>query len=59
MPEIHITMYEGRSQAQRDDIVEVFTREISRILDRDPKHTKVTFTEIPLDENAPANLKKG
>lgn len=58
MPEIHIKMYEGRTQAQKDEIVEVFTREISRILDRDPKATKVSFTELPLDENAPANIKR-
>lgn len=59
MPEIEIKMYEGRTQRQKDEIVEVFTRELSRILERDPAYIKIRFKEIPLDENAPANLRKG
>lgn len=58
MPHITIKMYEGRTQQQKDEIVEVFTRELSRIIDREPQFITVEFNEIPLDENAPANLKQ-
>jgi len=58
MPQISIKMYEGRTQQQKDEIVEVFTRELSRIIDRDPDFISIHFNEIPIDENAPTNLKK-
>lgn len=58
MPQITIKMYEGRTDKQKQEIVEVFTRELSRIIDRDPQYITITFDEIPLDENAPANLRK-
>lgn len=58
MPQITIKMYEGRTKEQKDEIVEVFTRELSRIIDRDPKFIHIEFNEIPLDENAPANLRR-
>ncbi|AJY75794.1 tautomerase family protein [Paenibacillus beijingensis] len=58
MPQITIKMYEGRTQAQKNEIVEVFTRELSRIIDREPKHIHIHFDEIEIDENAPDNLKK-
>ena len=57
MPQISIRMYEGRSQAQKDEIVEVFTRELSRIIDREEKYINIEFNEIPIDDNAPDNLK--
>jgi 4-oxalocrotonate tautomerase len=58
MPQISIKMYEGRTQKQKDEITEVFTRELSRIIDRDPNFISIYFDEIPIDENAPDNLKK-
>ncbi|MFS0726213.1 tautomerase family protein [Paenibacillus sp. 1P07SE] len=57
MPKIKIEMYEGRSKEQKDEIVEVFTRELSRIIDREPEYIHITFDEKPLDDNAPANLR--
>lgn len=57
MPQISIRMYEGRTQAQKDEIVEVFTRELSRIIDREARYIQIEFDEIPIDENAPDNLK--
>lgn len=57
MPQISIKMYEGRTQMQKDEIVEVFTRELSRIIEREPEFISIEFNEIPLDDNAPANLK--
>lgn len=57
VPEITIRMYEGRTKEQKDEIVEVFTRELSRIIDREPQFISIQFNEIPLDENAPANLR--
>lgn len=58
MPQITIRMYEGRTQQQKDEIVEVFTRELSRIIERDPAFITIQFNEIPIDEDAPANLKQ-
>ncbi|GGG11986.1 hypothetical protein GCM10010912_65520 [Paenibacillus albidus] len=58
MPEISITMYEGRTESQKQEIVEVFTRELSRIIDREPAYISVLFNEIPWDENVPENLRK-
>lgn len=57
MPQISIRMYEGRTQEQKDEIVEVFTRELSRIIDREPEFITIAFDEIPIDDNAPDNLK--
>lgn len=57
MPKITIEMYEGRTNAQKDEIVEVFTRELSRIIDREPKYIHIAFDEKPLDEHAPSNLR--
>lgn len=57
MPKISIRMYEGRTDEQKNEIVEVITRELSRILDRGPEHFEIKFDEIPLDKNAPSNLK--
>ncbi|RIX59393.1 4-oxalocrotonate tautomerase [Paenibacillus nanensis] len=56
MPEIKIKMYEGRTEAQKDEIVEIYTRVLSRIIDREPEFITIEFNEIPLDENAPPNL---
>jgi 4-oxalocrotonate tautomerase len=58
MPQISIKMYEGRTDKQKNEIVEVFTREMSRIIDREPEFITITFNEIPLDKNAPKNLRK-
>ncbi|WP_010276799.1 tautomerase family protein [Paenibacillus senegalensis] len=57
MPKITIEMYEGRSDEQKQEIVEVFTRELSRIIDREPEFIHIRFNERPIDEHAPANLK--
>ncbi|GAB6931052.1 hypothetical protein JCM10914A_50350 [Paenibacillus sp. JCM 10914] len=57
MPQITIKMYEGRSDQQKQEIVKVFTRELSRIIDREPAYISIEFDEIPIDDNAPANLK--
>lgn len=56
MPHITIKMYEGRTPRQKEEIVEVFTNELSRIIDREKEFITIEFNEIPLDENAPANL---
>ncbi|RAV01427.1 tautomerase family protein [Paenibacillus sp. YN15] len=58
MPHITIKMYEGRTQEQKDEIVHVFTKELSRIIQREEQFITIEFNEIPLDENAPANLRK-
>lgn len=58
MPHITIKMYEGRTREQKEEIVAVFTKELSRIIQREEKFITVEFNEIPLDENAPANLRK-
>ncbi|MEK5237340.1 4-oxalocrotonate tautomerase [compost metagenome] len=58
MPHIEIRMYEGRTREQKEEIVTVFTRELSRIIEREERFITVEFEEIPLDENAPANLLK-
>ncbi|MCR2802692.1 tautomerase family protein [Paenibacillus soyae] len=57
MPQITIKMYEGRTDAQKNEIVEVFTKELSRIIDREPEFITIEFNEIPIDDQAPANLK--
>ncbi|MDF2924456.1 MAG: 4-oxalocrotonate tautomerase [Paenibacillaceae bacterium] len=57
MPHITIKMYEGRTQQQKQEITAVFTRELSRIIDREEQYITIEFNEIPLDENAPANLR--
>lgn len=57
MPVITIKMYEGRTKKQKDEIVEVFTHEMSRIIDRAPEFITIEFNEIPIDEHAPANLR--
>lgn len=58
MPHIEIRMYEGRTREQKEEIVTVFTRELSRIIEREERFITVEFEEIPLDENAPVNLLK-
>ncbi|WJH34702.1 tautomerase family protein [Paenibacillus sp. CC-CFT747] len=58
MPQISIRMYEGRTRRQKEEIVKVFTRELSRIIDREPEFISIEFNEIPLDEGAPANLRQ-
>lgn len=58
MPHITIKMYEGRTERQKEEIAEVFTRELSRIIDREKAFITVEFNEIPLDELAPANLRQ-
>lgn len=50
MPKITVEMYEGRTQAQKDEIVEVFTKELSRIINREEKYITVFFNEIPIEE---------
>lgn len=57
MPHITIKMYEGRTQQQKEEIVAVFTRELSRIIDREERFITIEFNEIPVDENAPSNLR--
>lgn len=57
MPEITIRLYEGRTDEQKQEIVEVFTRELSRIIDREPDYISIEFNEIPWDENVPDNLR--
>lgn len=58
MPHITIKMYKGRTQEQKEEIVTVFTKELSRIIQREEQYITIEFNEIPLDENAPANLRK-
>ncbi|ACX65928.1 tautomerase family protein [Paenibacillus sp. Y412MC10] len=57
MPQITIKMYEGRTDEQKNEIVDVFTKELSRIIDREPKFISIRFDEIPIDDNAPAHLR--
>lgn len=57
MPHITIKMYEGRTERQKEEIVSVFTRELSRIIDREERFITIEFNEIPVDEHAPANLR--
>jgi 4-oxalocrotonate tautomerase len=58
MPHITIKMYEGRTPEQKEEIVTVFTKELSRIIQREEQFITIEFNEIPLDDNAPANLRK-
>ncbi|MFM9328909.1 4-oxalocrotonate tautomerase [compost metagenome] len=58
MPHITIKMYEGRTPEQKEEIVTVFTKELSRIIQREEQYITIEFNEIPLDDNAPANLRK-
>ncbi|AHV98490.1 tautomerase family protein [Paenibacillus sabinae] len=58
MPHITIKMYEGRTREQKEEIVAVFKRELSRVIEREERFITIEFHEIPLDENAPANLLK-
>lgn len=58
MPHITIKMYEGRTPEQKEEIVNVFTKELSRIIQREEQYITVEFNEIPVDDNAPANLRK-
>jgi 4-oxalocrotonate tautomerase len=58
MPHITIKMYEGRTPEQKEEIVAVFTKELSRIIQREEQYITIEFNEIPLDEQAPANLRK-
>jgi 4-oxalocrotonate tautomerase len=51
-------MYEGRTKEQKNEIVDVFTKEMSRIIQRVPKHIHIEFNEMPVDENAPAELRE-
>ncbi|SEK46605.1 4-oxalocrotonate tautomerase [Paenibacillus sp. cl141a] len=57
MPQITIKMYEGRTGEQKNEIVDVFTKELSRIIDREPEFISIRFDEIPIDDNAPAHLR--
>lgn len=57
MPQITIKMYEGRTDEQKNEIVDVFTKELSRIIDREPEFISIRFDEIPIDDNAPAHLR--
>ncbi|QNK54414.1 tautomerase family protein [Paenibacillus sp. PAMC21692] len=57
MPHISIRMYEGRTDDQKEEIVQVFTKELSRIIEREPAFITIEFNEIPIDDNAPANLR--
>lgn len=57
MPQITIKMYEGRTDEQKNEIVDVFTKELSRIIDREPEFISIRFDDIPIDDNAPANLR--
>jgi 4-oxalocrotonate tautomerase len=50
-------MYEGRTDEQKNEIVDVFTKELSRIIDREPEFISIRFDEIPIDDNAPAHLR--
>jgi 4-oxalocrotonate tautomerase len=58
MPQITIKMYEGRTDEQKEEITRVFTSELSRIIEREPEFIHIEFNEIPIDEHAPANLRK-
>ncbi len=58
MPHITIKMYEGRTPKQKEEIVTVFTKELSRIIQREEQFITIEFNEIPLDDNAPANLRQ-
>ncbi len=58
MPHITIKMYEGRTPEQKEEIVTVFTKELSRIIQREEQFITIEFNEIPLDDNAPANLRQ-
>jgi 4-oxalocrotonate tautomerase len=57
LPHISIRMYEGRTDDQKEEIVQVFTKELSRIIEREPAFITIEFNEIPIDDNAPANLR--
>ncbi|WP_214629076.1 tautomerase family protein [Paenibacillus agaridevorans] len=57
MPHISIRMYEGRTDDQKEEIVQVFTKELSRIIEREPAFITIEFNEISIDDNAPANLR--
>jgi len=47
MPTITVSMYEGRTDQQKTEIVEVFTKELSRILEGKHGEIKVAIKETP------------
>lgn len=59
LPEMTTEMHKGRSGQQKEEHIEVFTGELSRMtdIDRAPEYIHIRFDENPVDDNAPANLK--
>lgn len=51
MPQITIKMFTGRSKEQKAEITEVFSRELTRILNGDHGPITVKFDEIPREED--------
>lgn len=50
MPFIHIELFEGRSPAQKKDLVESITRETVRALKCDPDDVEIVLREVRRDE---------
>ena len=49
MPMIHVELLEGRSQEQKRELAEVFTREMARICDCKEQGIYVVFDEVSKD----------
>ena len=46
MPVIRVEMLSGRSNAQKKELAEVFTREMARIAKCGPEHIQIVFTDV-------------
>lgn len=50
MPYIAISMFEGRSQAQKKAVAEGFNKVLADVLGSGPEHTWIVFDDISRDD---------
>jgi 4-oxalocrotonate tautomerase len=46
MPTFHIELFEGRTQAEKRELVEVLTRETCRVLGCEPSAVDILFVDV-------------
>ena len=56
MPVIHVEMWQGRSVAQKKEIVKAITDAFERIVNTPPDSTIVIFNDIPKDSWAQSGV---
>jgi 4-oxalocrotonate tautomerase len=47
MPIVHIAMYSGRTQREKDRVAEAITEDVSKILNVEKKEVIIVFEEAP------------